>query len=574
VTPATTGSLACSRRELLALAVAWFLAIGTLLMWMSSATGGMLREQLKSIQFWSLEACVILGLALGAIIARDHLKRLGRRDRLRMAGLMALALALTLFVAPRTNRIYYDEQIYQSIGQNLADLKLAQMCNDGTVEYGRLQCWSGEYNKQPYAYPHLLSLAYRVFGVIPAAAFALNAAVMAMTVGMVYLLTLMLFDDGIAAFYAGLLVALIPQQLVWSATAAVEPSASLACVVAIAACVHFIRSRSTVALVAAGVSAAYAIQFRPESLLVLPVIGLLLWHHARSEFRRARLWWVGLLFVALLAAHVGHLFAVRNEGWGAIDAPLSLGYVAANLRVNGRFYLGDERFPFVFTLLAVAGLFGRRFRTERVALLGYFVLFFAIDLLFYAGSYNYGADVRYSLMTYPPLAILGGLGLARAVRWAHRAYPALPAHAAATAALAFQFLWYTPIVRSTTEEAWAARADVRFARSFVASLPPNSYVLTHNPGMFQVWGINAGQMSLIVSSPGYLKYLTDRYAGGVYLHWNFWCNVQDPVQRAFCRQVLENRPAEMVGEYRERDQRYAIYRLAATASQNHDAHSK
>ena len=29
------------------------------------------------------------------------------------------------------------------------------MCNDGSVEYGRLQCASGEYNKQPYAYPHL-----------------------------------------------------------------------------------------------------------------------------------------------------------------------------------------------------------------------------------------------------------------------------------------------------------------------------------------------------------------------------------------------------------------------------------
>ncbi len=85
-------------------------------------------------------------------------------------------------------------------------------------------------------------------------------------------------------------------------------------------------------------------------------------------------------------------------------------------------------------------------------------------------------------------------------------------------------------------------------------------MLTHNPGMFHVWGINAGQMSLIVSNPSYLDYLADRYAGGVYLHWNFWCNVQDPVQREFCRHVLENSPAEMVREYRERDQRYAMYR--------------
>ena len=76
-----------------------------------------------------------------------------------------MALGLTLGVAPRTNRIYYDEQIYQNTGQNLADLKRAQMCNDGTIEDGRLRCARGEYNKQPYAYPHLLSLVYRVFGV-------------------------------------------------------------------------------------------------------------------------------------------------------------------------------------------------------------------------------------------------------------------------------------------------------------------------------------------------------------------------------------------------------------------------
>jgi 4-amino-4-deoxy-L-arabinose transferase-like glycosyltransferase len=520
-----------------------------------------LREQLKTIQFWSLEICVILALALFAIVAREGGRRLARRDWAYMGGLTLLALALTVFLPPRTNRIYYDEQIYQSIGQNLADLKLAQMCNDGTVEYGRLQCWSGEYNKQPYAYPHLLSLAYRAFGVGPDTAFAVNAFVMAATVVAAYLLVLTLFNDRMAALFAGLLLTLIPQQLVWSATAAVEPSASLACLAAIAGAAQFTRSRSTAALAFATVSAAYAIQFRPESVLVLPVIGLLLWRYTRDELGRARVWWMGLLFIGLVAAHIGHMFVVRNEGWGTTGPRLSLAYVATNLRVNGPFYVGDERFPVVFTLLALAGLFARPCRTARLALLAHFGVFFAIGLLFYAGSYNYGADVRYSLMTYPPIAVLGGLGTARAVRWVRGAYPRVPAVWGALAAIAFQFLWYAPIVRATTEEAWAARADVRFARSFVAELPPNSYVLTHNPGMFHVWGINAGQMSVVVTNPSYLIYLTDRYAGGVYMHWNFWCNVQDPVQREFCRRVLENTPAEMVREHRERDQRYAMYRL-------------
>ena len=51
-----------------------------------------------------------------------------------MALPVALGVGLTVGVAPRTNRIFYDEQIYQNVGQNLADLRRAQMCNDGAVD--------------------------------------------------------------------------------------------------------------------------------------------------------------------------------------------------------------------------------------------------------------------------------------------------------------------------------------------------------------------------------------------------------------------------------------------------------
>ena len=195
-----------------------------------------------------------------------------------------------------------------------------------------------------------------------------------------------------------------------------------------------------------------------------------------------------------------------------------------------------------------------------------FCLFFLIDLLFYAGSYNYGADVRYSLMTYPPLAVLGGLGCGPSSRDASPPLPrelvrALKPRALVVTILLFQFLWYAPVVRATTEEAWAARADVRFAQAFAGEIPPNAYVLTHNPGMFHLWGVNAGQMSRVTANPAYLRFLAERYSGGLYLHWNFWCNVNDPVQQDICRQALALGPADAVREYRERDQRFAFYRL-------------
>jgi dolichyl-phosphate-mannose-protein mannosyltransferase len=544
------------------LASAWLVAVAALLTWVLGTPAPSLRAQLKILQLWSLETCVFLGLLIAVIVLYELRRALDRRDVLAISVLTALALGLVVGVAPQTNRIFYDEQIYQNIGQNLADVRRAQMCNDGTLHNGRLRCSSGEYNKQPYAYPHVLSLGYRVFGVGTATAFAVNAIAMGLAVGFLYLLVFFLFSDRVAAFFAALLLALTPEQLLWSATAAVEPSASLACIAALLAAACFVRSRSTVSLAGTAVATAYAAQFRPESFLIVAVVGLLLWQRTPDEFTRPRLWWAGLLLLALTAVHVAHMVAVRNEGWGTTQDRVSLAYVAANLRVNGWFYLTDARFPMTCTLLAILGLSGRRAEPGRLAMACYFLLFFGIALLFYAGSYDYGADIRYSLATYPPMMILAGLGMARLVRGIERLAPRLPASAALTAVVVFQFLWwYSPVVRSTADGAWAARADVQFARSLVPGLRGNSYVLTHNPGMFQVWGVNAGQMSLAVTNPAYLDDLAARFTDGVYLHWNFWCNVQDRVQREFCAKVLDLRPGEPVREYRERDQHYILYRL-------------
>jgi hypothetical protein len=211
-------------------------------------------------------------------------------------------------------------------------------------------------------------------------------------------------------------------------------------------------------------------------------------------------------------------------------------------------------------MLAAVGLTGRRAEAGRGAVALYFLLFAAIALLFYAGSYNYGADVRYSLATYPPLAILAGLGATRLLRGVMRSEPGLRAVCSLTAVIAAQFIWYLPIVGSTTDSAVAARADVQFARSLVPDIPANAYVLTQNPGMFQVWGINAGQISLALNGRR-LDELAARYPGGLYLHWNFWCNVPDPVQRGFCTRLLELRPGAPVREHTQEGQHFALYRL-------------
>lgn len=524
-----------------------------------------LRAFLVQWQFWALEAQFAFLLTTTIVEARRLPVK--RSTIAAGCGLAVCAWLLTAVLAPRTSRIYYDEQIYQGIARNLSDLHRAQMCNEGEVEYGRLRCLTGEYNKEPYGYPYLLSIVYRVAGAGDAAAFRFNNVVAGLAVLVTVVLADLLFADAGIAVLSGLVLALLPMQLQWSNTAASEPTAALFCAASVMAAVHFARMRTTSALVWTLAIAAFTITVRPECVLIVPVIAAVVVALAPEEFLRRRLWLAALGGLAVASVSVLHMIAVQHEGWGTTGPQMSWHYAVRNFPTNFWFFFWDERFSSLCGAAAVVGVLAPGRLRERALLLGYFLAFWTVFLFFYAGSYNYGADVRYSLMAYVPVAILAAVGFWRvagvARARARRHWTDWRACASIAAVLVAQFLWYLPLVRATSEEAWAARADVRYAKAFAARLPPNSLVLTHNPAMFHIWNVSAAQMSLARTEPRLSERLFSRYAGGVYLHWNFWCNVPDPVQNSFCRAALDGFPHELVDSRRERDYEYALYRLRA-----------
>ena len=522
-----------------------------------------LRAFLMNWEFWALEA----QFAFLVIVTIVEVRRLQvRRTTIVAAGVLAaFAWLLTATLPPRTSRIFYDEQIYQDVGRNLSDLHRAQMCNDGTVEYGRLECSLGEYNKEPYGYSYLLSLVYRVTGAGDSAAYKFNNVVAGLAVLLTVVLADLLFRNSLLAILSGIALTLFPMQLQWANTAAAEPTAALLCAASVLAAVQFTRTRTTSALVWTIAVAAFATTARPECVLIVPVIALVLLLLAPDTFRERRLWLAALGGAAAAWISVLHMIAVQQEGWGTTGPQFSLHHARHNFSTNFWFFVWDERFPAFCGAAAVIGLLAPGKIRERTLLLGYFLAFWTVFLFFYAGSYNYGADVRYSLMTYVPVAILAAAGLWRIAEWMrtrlHQHWTDRQLCASLSAILLAQFLWYAPLVRATGEEAWSARADVRFAKEFAARLPPNSLVLTHNPSMFHVWNVSAAQVSFVRSDPRRTEQLFARYAGGVYLHWNFWCNVPDPMQSSFCGAALDEFPHELVYSRRERDFTFALYKL-------------
>ena len=565
--------------------------------WTSNFTSWKMREQLQIISPLFLEIIFFL-VIVACVLNISHFKKVFahvRRGTWCMLALIVVGgLIVTMFVVPREHRIYYDEDIYQSIGQNIAYLKNADahsgegygksvsnlwkrfvgraaMCNEGRNDYGELRCDRLEYNKEPNGWPYILSVVFRLFGVHEIAAFLTNNLVYALTIVTTFLIGYLLFNSYRVGLYSALIFALMPECMIWSNTTAVEPSAALFPGMALATSLIAVRVREVKALFLLAVVAAFAIQFRPESIMFLSVIGVVILIWGRGELKKGEFYLLVALFFLLIIPHLVHLFSVKEMGWGSSGPKFSFEYFKGNIKANGLFYLKNVRFPLLFTILFTLGLTLGRIREEgggytfflkeKLVIVLWFLLFWGIFIFFYAGSYNYGADVRFSLLSAIPIALIAGNGTEAIHNLLNRRFKITAGAVILPLLIVFSFLPFIPFVRALTQEAWGARADHRFAREMAEAVPDDGVVLTHNPNMFLLWGKNAAQASLATEHPSYFKRFFYRYKGGVYLHYNFWCNVPDKLQNSFCTNILERYDCTPLMSFNERNYTYELYKV-------------
>jgi hypothetical protein len=563
--------------------------------WLSSFTSWTLQEHLQTYSPLFLEITfflVIIAIGSNVRCFKALYTEIPQRVRVAAAAIVIAGLVLVALVAPRVHRIYYDEDIYQNIGQNIAYLKSsninysggylknigsvwknfigrAGMCNEGKNEYGEYTCFRLEYNKEPNGWPYILSVVYRLFGISDLASFLTNNFLFVLSIIMAVCSAYLLFNSFSPALYAALLLALIPEALLWSNTAAVEPSAACLASVAVCCALLFIKNRTTSALFLAVVVAAFAVQFRPESLMIAVVAGLILLFWAPDELTKGRFYLCAAIFFLLIIPHIVHLYAVKDIGWGSTGPKFSLKYFQGNFRSNFLHYMKNQQFPLLTTILFIAGIVlkinnsrsvGYPWR-EKIIPVVWFLLFWGIFIFFYAGSYTYGADVRFALLSYVPIAMIAGYGAAALESKIQKKVGSLSIRYLLVTVIIVSFMSFLPFVRTVGQEAWAARADHKYAQEMAKSLPQDSLVLTHNPNMFLFWGQNAAQASLATEQTGYFNGFFQRYKGGIYFHYNFWCNVPDPLQNSFCKNILERYKCTAVMTFKERDYTFVLYKV-------------
>jgi len=506
--------------------------------------------------------------------------------------ILVAGLLLVTQVAPQTHRIYYDEDIYANMAQNIALTGQTGIANYAVFEYGEYFNHWLQYNKDPSGWPFLVSLAFQLFGTDETLLFYIANLLYAGGIILVFFITRLIADRDFPGLLAALIFALIPHNLIWSNTGAAEASAAFFGGAVVLCTLVWLRTRAPRHLFLLAVLLPFACTLRQESALIgLWVLAALAVEKIgtapnfanfsasspRFPFATREFWAMGLIAFAFFIPHLWHLWAVSGHSWGADGAKFSLFFFAKNLATNGSYYLDNRAFPVLFTLLAVIGFVagsGRQGRDARpsgfgavMLMLLWFVVFWGIFLFFYAGSYRYGADVRFALLSFMPIAVLAGIGgdailikIGTAPNFAGTS-PRLPVAVLLVLVLVFSWLKFIPLIRLVGQEAWGARYDHDHAREFIKRIPNRSIVLTHVPTMFLLWGQNAIQTYAGINNPDIIRDLMTRYDGHVYFHQSYWCNTLNDSNRLLCEGIRTRYNLEPVATAREQSNEYGLYRM-------------
>ncbi len=505
---------------------------------------------------------VLFGLLLCAKDLADAIVSLNGRQWTALLAVVLVAGAVAGFAVPRTHRIYYDEDIYANVGQTIAETGDAAYANYAFFEHEAYNPIWTEYNKEPAGWPFVLSFFFRFFGTDEIYLFVANNLLFVGSLLIVFFITRRLTGGFFPALAAAAVYGLIPHNLIWANTGAVEPSAAFFAAAVVLVTVVFLESGRYRQLFLLSVLIPLACYMRPESMMIFlwAVAAILVFRP--KVFARLRSWGGALIAAAFLAPMALHLYAVSGESWGAEGARFARSFAAANLSVNGPYYFNNVEFPAAFAVLALLGLvMGKSKLRLRLLMLFWFALFWSIFLYFYAGSYNYGADERFALLSFAPLSVLAGAGLGRLRDMVVSSVGKTRASVVAIAVTAAFALPFLPQVLTVGQEAWASRLDHHYAHRFAENLPARSVTLTHNPTLFLLWGRGAAQAYAAVAAEETVKDMLRRFPGQVYFYYDYWCNTPSVRNRRLCGEIMARWDLEPVDSATEKNYTYALYRI-------------
>ncbi|NNN05057.1 MAG: hypothetical protein HKL90_04070 [Elusimicrobia bacterium] len=342
-------------------------------------------------------------LAAWSALLPSALSRLRRRlARTRpgtayLLGAVVLGALVIRMAQPRIHRVYYDEFEHLSAARTLTKTgRFAEALVGGVRGWDVLQApaWPGGHHAA-------LAAVFRVFGDSTAVAFNWSALLSGLTVVFIFWAALESGAEERGALAAAFAWAVSPLALRYAAACDLTSSSLFWSAAALAA-LHARESEPGFASDAfAALSLAYAVQVRPENVLLIG--------YAALTLRRR-----SLILPALAGAVFPAVIALLNRAAGipgySPETTKALADLQRQLPVNIAFLASALGFSLV--IVPAAALGAARPPVRRLALLS--ALFLAVYSSFFMGRFNAGGADRYALAVMLPLTVAAAAGLARA----------------------------------------------------------------------------------------------------------------------------------------------------------------
>ncbi len=504
-------------------------------------------------------------------------------NRYSVAGLVLILVFFTVFallLVHPVEQLYFDENIYQGIALNILHSGNALWCQYGTGYLGT--CFVNQLYHDIVGYDVFIAIAFAIFGSNAQTAYALELLVGGLSIIGVFLLASVLTRRREVPVFSALVFSMIPELFIWSRTQAVPdmPFMMLTVFTAFFFVVLAKRPRNgTLAMFL--MSLVLVLYTRTEGLLLLPAFALLYFLLGKDGIRKTlrdklALLKVGLsepaslvlvlLFVFMLLPVLYYsITELRAPSYGnsSSQSLFSLANAQQNLPANLQFItaISNTVYPEISSVnlvpLAVAGAAALLFFTSKrnrfgvLAFLGVLTVSYLLFYpFFYAGSYNYGVDVRFVLQTLPFLAVFAGFGIfgiGTAIHYliskkAKRRVNAIKYSIYAVlvvALVAYPFTVYSPLITippgQMPQESYPNNATSFFYSNYNA-VPSNCLVFSFTPDLWYQYGRSAAQIGYISGANQSITESFKSYSCYV-LDYGYWCTVP-PYQDTVCKNAI------------------------------------
>jgi len=520
----------------------------------------------------ALLAFLAISLVFCSGSIRTELARAKKKHLVMLAAAIVVFAAVEIAFVPLTIHLYSDEYIYMSMAKTMLYDHTAGICSFSTS----LHCIPGTLGlfQQPVGWPLVLAITYAVSGISLYGGLNATLALSAISMLMVFLIALLMFDDSGTALLSACVFGATPLFLSYSRTMVSDTPMLAFMLLSVMLTLLYSKTRRIPVGIAAVAATLYTLLIKTDAVLTVVIIAgcvVSYWKPIlgkRKEARREvlKLAALAVLFVLLVLPQFAFLY--NSNKYNNFGAPygqkFSLGLFWSNLPENVNFFLGkysymvapvggyryNIEYPLAYTVFAVIGavllLCGRKFK-EAGALLVWFFSMFVVYTAYYAGSalFSVGIDIRYFLGIFPVVAILascGLLGVWKAISCRLESAPRKKAPKGkefrspySDLMLAFLLVlvftgpvtYFIAIVAMPPQNIYAfaaEREDQRFILEVNSTVPKNCFVLSYVPTLWYV--LNRSSMYADwMNVKGYRNMVLNQSGGCIYFLHDLNCNL-------------------------------------------------